>query len=182
MAHAEVTLPGLASSVPIARHFVESVLSSWHQPELAWTATLVVSELGANCALHARTEFTVRVSTVTDQTVRIEVSDGSLRLPRQRAFGLESTTGRGLRLVDELASDWGVDARPDGKTLWVLLAPPQDTGDAEGGEDVDVDALLAAFGGDDDGLSAPTARTGTRPLLAAPTGGPRAAAAVLIAA
>jgi len=158
MAHAEVTLPGLASSVPIARHFVESVLSSWHQPELAWTATLIVSELGANCALHARTEFTVRVSTTDEQSVRIEVSDGSVRLPRQRAFGLESTTGRGLRLVDELASDWGVDARVDGKTLWVLLAQPQDGEDAEDGEDVDLDALLAAFGGDDEDAT-PTART-----------------------
>jgi len=159
MPHAEVTLPGVASSVPIARHFVESVLSSWHQPELAWTATLIVSELGANCALHARTEFTVRVSGGPDGPVRLEVSDGSVRLPRQRAFGLESTTGRGLRLVDELASEWGVDAREDGKTLWVVLAQPPGAGDEQDHEDVDLDALLAAFDGDDE-LAGPAPRPG----------------------
>jgi len=149
MQHAEVTLPGVASSVPIARHFVESVLSSWRQPELAWTATLIVSELGANCALHARTEFTVRVSLESDHAVRLEVSDGSLRLPRQRSFGLESTTGRGLRLVAELATDWGVESGSHGKTLWVRLTQPSEDVLPEDGADVDVDALLATFGEDD---------------------------------
>jgi len=166
MPHAEVTLPGLASSVPIARHFVESILSSWAQPDLAWTATLIVSELCANCALHARTEFTVRVVLDADQVVRLEVSDASVRLPRQRAFGLESTTGRGLRLVDELSSDWGVQARPDGKTLWVVLAPPPGTGSTPDGDDDEVEALLAAFGEDDDDPSVPRASSARARLQA----------------
>jgi len=171
MPHADVTLPGAASSVPIARHFVEAVLSSWGQPELAWTATLVVSELSANCALHARTEFTVRVSLEADRSVRLEVSDGSLRLPRQRSFGLESTTGRGLRLVDELATEWGVETGATGKTLWVRLAQPQEHALPEDAEDVDVDALLATFG-DDDGSPAAATASGARRR---PPGAPRAA-------
>ena len=151
MPHAEVTLPGASSSVPTARRFVESILSSWGESELGWTATLLVSELAANCALHARTDFTVRVDADGPGRVRLEVSDGSVRLPQQRMFGVESTTGRGLRIVADLAAEWGVDTRPDGKTVWVLLEDrPAVSGDDDDRDaDVDLDALLASFGGED---------------------------------
>src|SRR4051794_32623808 len=120
MTHAEVTLPAAVSSVPTARHFVESILTSWGLRDLAWSTTLIVSELAANAALHARGEtFSIRVMTEHDG-IRVEVLDGSLRLPQQRSYSRESTTGRGLRLVSELAEDWGVLSAEDGKTVWVV--------------------------------------------------------------
>src|SRR3954469_10244242 len=101
MTKAEVTLPAAISSVPTARHFVESILSAWGLQDLAWTSTLVVSELAANAALHAHGDaFRIRVQ-ADDGTVRLEVLDGSLRLPQQRTYSDEATTGRGLRLVSE---------------------------------------------------------------------------------
>jgi anti-sigma regulatory factor (Ser/Thr protein kinase) len=149
MPHAEVTLPGLTSSVPTARRLVESLLSSWGHADLGWSAALCVSELAGNCALHARTEFTVRIE-LEGEVVRVEVSDGSLRVPSQRAYGTEATTGRGLRLVEEYSTRWGVDTTATGKTVWLVLEarPPalravED--DAEG-----VEALLASFSDDGD--------------------------------
>ena len=144
---AQVVLPGLSSSVPTARHFVESILTSWGHTASAWTGALLVSELAANCALHARTEFSVRVTQREDLSLRIEVTDGSLRVPQQRSYGPDATTGRGLRLVDQLCARWGVTAQAEGKTVWVDLPPPEDEGKQtdEEPDDVDVDALLASF-------------------------------------
>ena len=120
MPRAEVTLPGATSSVPTARRFVDSLLSSWGQPDLAWPAALCVSELSGNCALHARTAFTVSMELEGD-VVRIEVRDGSPRVPSPRAYDTGATTGRGMRLVQEYATRWGVDVTATGKTVWVVL-------------------------------------------------------------
>ena len=143
---AEVTLPADVSSVPTARHFVESILAGWSLKDLAWVATMVVSELAANAALHARGEdFRVRVCTVAEG-VRLEIDDNSVRLPQQRTYSREATTGRGLKLVSELAQEWGVDPTETGKTVWAVLHADAVRGDDE---DTDVDALLDAFGDDE---------------------------------
>lgn len=145
MLTAQVLLPGLSSSVPTARHFVESILTSWGRSDAAWTGALLVSELAANCTLHARTEFSVKVAQTETGHLRIEVADGSSRIPQQRAYGVDATTGRGLRLVSELCSDWGVTSHDDGKTVWVDLPPDLGEDDAAADE-FDEAALLAAFG------------------------------------
>ena len=153
---AQVVLPGLPSSVPTARHFVESILTSWGHSASAWTGALLVSELAANCALHARTEFSVRVTQRADASLRLEVTDGSPRVPQQRSYGLDATTGRGLRLVEQLCAQWGVTAQSEGKTVWVDLPAPEDNARQveEDPDDVDVDALLASY----DEPNGPTAR------------------------
>lgn len=142
MAKAEVTLPAAVSSVPTARHFTESILTAWSLSELAWPAMLIVSELAANAALHARGDaFTIRISSGAEG-VRLEVSDSSARLPQQRSYADDATTGRGLRLVSSLAQDWGVDPGPSGKTIWVLLRAADVV---DGSDDLDVASLLEAF-------------------------------------
>src|SRR3954471_22209022 len=143
MPTAQVTLPASVSSVPTARHFVESILSGWGLKDLGWTATLIVSELAANAALHARGEqFSVEVSTDSDG-VRLEIHDTSVRLPQQRSYSDDATTGRGLKLVAELAQEWGVEPTVDGKTVWAILRADAVSGDDA--DDADVDALLEAF-------------------------------------
>jgi anti-sigma regulatory factor (Ser/Thr protein kinase) len=151
----EVTLPGAASSVPTARRFVEDALAVWGLRDLSWTAALVVTELAANAALHAGTDFTVEVS-ADDSRVRVVVRDLSGRAPRQRAHSREATTGRGLHLVETLSSSWGVARGEPGKAVWAELdaaVPDLDDADDDEREDgapVDVEAVLDAFGGDDD--------------------------------
>ena len=157
MPHAEVTLPGLTSSVPTARSFAESLLSSWGHPELGWSAALCVSELAGNCALHARTEFTVRVELEGD-VVRVEVRDSSRRVPTQRSYGADATTGRGLRLVEEYSTRWGVDLTDGGKTVWLVLESRAEEGGDDAADEDQVDALLASFTDDEQAWGSGTAR------------------------
>ena len=168
MTKAEVRLPAAVSSVPTARHFVESVLSGWGMPSLGWTATLIVSELAANAALHARgEEFSIRVS-VESGGIRMEVEDGSVRQPQQRAYSHDATTGRGLRLVSELAHDWGVTPTTGGKTVWAVVRAEEA---ADDDAEIDVDALLLTFSDDgDDADVIPISGRRLRPEACAPGG------------
>ncbi len=82
---------------------------------------LVVSELTTNAVIHARTVFDLRLS-FSDTHVRIEVHDGNNAGGFVRHFTAQSTSGRGLRMVESMAESWGVarDTR-EGKTIWVEL-------------------------------------------------------------
>lgn len=154
----QVSYEGTASSVPEARHAVERALADWGLDDLGWTAALLVSELAANVTLHAGTGFTVVLEPLPDGGVRLEVADGSPRIPRQRRFGDEATTGRGLHLVEDLSRDWGVERREGGKAVWAEIAPVGSTrGSEQDEDDVDLDALLLSFPDLDSGADTPRA-------------------------
>ncbi len=53
--------------------------------------------------------------------VWVEVFDADLRLPRIRSAGETDEGGRGLYLVDQLASRWGSRPTRDGKAVWFEL-------------------------------------------------------------
>lgn len=79
---------------------------------------LLTNELVTNAILHADSEIDVLVD-VTGDRVRVEVHDAARRAPVRRRGDPTSTAGRGLALVEALASDWGVDTVPgDGKFVW----------------------------------------------------------------
>lgn len=111
--------PPEPTSTREARRRVSDVLEATDLDAAAATAALVVSELVTNAVLHARTPFEVRVTVGTD-VVRIEVHDGAARRPTRRYFSDQATSGRGLRVVEELSRAWGVepDADGTGKTVW----------------------------------------------------------------
>jgi len=113
-------LPATARSVTAARRFVVDALNSWGRDELADTAALLTSEVVTNAVLHARTVMDVVVRLLSDGVV-VEVTDGSRHSPRGRQPTLESTTGRGLELLDRLASAWDVQVSPTGKTVRFTL-------------------------------------------------------------
>lgn len=114
---ARLTLPARATSPSRARRFALATLASWGLDD-GEDAVLVVSELVTNGVLHARTSMTVRLVDLGGDGVRVEVADGSTVAPRERRFGPESGTGRGLRLLGRLCAEWGVDMRGGGKTVW----------------------------------------------------------------
>lgn len=116
----ELALPATATSPSRARSFVASALASWGLTD-ADDVLLAVSELVTNALLHARTEMTVRVTDCGGDAVLVAVSDGSVVAPRGRRFTVESGTGRGLRLLDSLAEEWGVETRDGGKTVWARI-------------------------------------------------------------
>jgi len=146
----QVTLPPSPASVSAARRFVVAALLEHDAPGACDDAATLVSELATNAVLHARTPFTVEVSCV-ERVVRISVRDQSVAQPRVRDYGTSATTGRGMRLVEAMSSQWGVEQESDGKSVWIDLpqqgaardAPPWD-------QHEDVDDLLAAFGAEDD--------------------------------
>lgn len=166
------TYPAEPASVPMARRFVRTALEALELPAAWDAAEMLVSEVATNAVLHARTEFTIEVTRV-GEVVRVSVLDRSVLVPRQRAYATDSTTGRGLRLVATLAVAWGVDRSVGGKAVWfeVLAAGGTGTLVEPWDADVDVEALLVAFGdggGSDQAPSsakAVTARTSARAVL-----------------
>lgn len=125
-----------AASVGLARRELAGVLGEWEAEQHEWVLTQLVSELATNVVLHAGTPFAVTL-TWDGELLRAEVSDDDPRPPRTRSYAVDATTGRGMRLVERLSRRWGVERRPDGKTVWFEL-------DGTPGEDAfDVEALLA---------------------------------------
>ena len=116
-----------ASSVGEARELVRELLAHAGREELLDNAMLLVSELVTNALLHAGTSIEVSAQ-LGEHGLVVEVGDGSPHLPVPRHYADTSGTGRGLRLLQQLAAEWGVTGRADGKTVWFRL----DTADAAG--------------------------------------------------
>ena len=120
-------LDPLAQAVSAARHYVRQMLPTLNGEDCRDNAELAVSELVTNATLHARTAMRVDVLRTSEGRIRIAVRDGSAMIPQPRAYGVTATTGRGLRLVDAVCLDWGVDGVPAadgvGKTVWCEPAP-----------------------------------------------------------
>jgi Stage II sporulation protein E (SpoIIE) len=62
-------------------------------------------------------EFALRLRRGTT-SVWVEVFDPDLRLPRIRTAGETDEGGRGLYLVEQLATRWGSRPTPEGKAVW----------------------------------------------------------------
>jgi hypothetical protein len=107
-----------------ARHFAVGALRRWGIADLADDVALVVTELAANAVRHARSGFTVILSSRSD-TVRISVRDAS-PLPPAGVSGSGSVLPvaplHGLGAVNAMATRWGVESLGSvGKTVWVEL-------------------------------------------------------------
>src|SRR5262245_53594737 len=73
--------------------------------------------VNGNSSALAGQEFRLRIRKGRN-TVWVEVFDSDLRLPRIRLAGENDEGGRGLYLVDQLASRWGSRPTEDGKAVW----------------------------------------------------------------
>jgi len=113
------------ASVGEARRFTVETLRRWGRDDLTTSGALLVTELVTNAILHARTMIQVILEHHED-SVRVEVRDGSPVRPAMRNHGLDATTGRGLALVSRLAQSWGVDVSSAGKVVWAQLAEEWD--------------------------------------------------------
>lgn len=82
------------------------------------TLKLLVSEVVTNAISHGRSQARLQVSS-TPGAVRVEVSDDDSRLPVLALAGADALGGRGLTMVDLLASAWGVREEAVGKTVWL---------------------------------------------------------------
>lgn len=106
------------TSAAVARRFVGRALAEGRWDEGDDVVVLLANELVTNAILHTGSDFDVVVD-VDAGRVRVEVRDGSTHRPTRHDRGPRSTSGRGLALVEALASAWGVERIPgDGKAVW----------------------------------------------------------------
>ena len=115
-----------------ARAWICLELTQLNRPELIESAQLALSELVTNAILHAQTPIQVSVLTHGD-SVRIEVQDGSPRHPATRGTSRDlldpPTVGRGIHIVEALATEWGVRRdRHRGKVVWFSPIASPDRG------------------------------------------------------
>jgi hypothetical protein len=138
---AEVSLVGEPRSASVARRFLAETLADWGCAAFETTASLLLTELVANAALHAKTQIVVRLQRVADG-LRIEVADESPRIPVQRHYSAQATTGRGLGLVASLARAWGTWPHGAGKIVWCEIGDDEAMRGADGTSDAaDLDAI-----------------------------------------
>ena len=78
---------------------------------------LAANELVTNAVIHARSTVDLRVQ-LSNRVVRIEVIDRDPRPPVPRDAPDDATGGRGMAVVEAVASRWGVDSVDGGKRVW----------------------------------------------------------------
>ena len=120
---AHVTLPGVPSSVRLARQAVASFAAAHgSDEECVDAARLLVSETVTNALVHAGpSEISLELVRLPGR-LRIAVSDGTVAPLSRRNVGNDEEGGRGLALLDALATRWGCETDPGGKTVWFELA------------------------------------------------------------
>ncbi|GAB6984094.1 ATP-binding protein [Nocardioides pyridinolyticus] len=119
------TLDAAELSAREARQLVRAVLADARvSTEATETALLLVSELVTNAVLHADGRPVLDVA-VEPELLRISVSDTGRGMPEvQTDNPLLSDRGRGMLLVDSLASRWGSERTgARGKRVWFELEP-----------------------------------------------------------
>ena len=119
----KTTLSPYPQSVSAARRFVRDVLMSRHvSDQVVHVVELLTSEVVTNAIVHARSATQLAVE-VNDGSVRVAVRDDSGRSPVRHLHSVDDESGRGVVIIDQLASAWGVEQeRNGGKRVWFEVA------------------------------------------------------------
>jgi signal transduction histidine kinase len=130
--NARTTLPPSPRAPAAARRLVVTLLTLWglddlgnrgNLGDLVELAELVVSELVSNAVRHAGSDGDLELELTAGQgRVYLSVADGSPTPPQVLPLDLERIDGRGMRLVDQVATSWGVEDFIFGKRVWVQLS------------------------------------------------------------
>lgn len=109
-------------SIPMTRRQVDKALHSWGHDSLQDSAHLLITEMAANAVRHCTGEtFSVEVS-LTQDAVRLSVTDSSPSYPQVKPSTHDDESGRGMMIVEALAQEWGVMDNTIGKTVWACLS------------------------------------------------------------
>ncbi|WTG54450.1 ATP-binding protein [Actinacidiphila glaucinigra] len=114
----EVT--AVPSAVADGRGFVRETLAQWGCADVSDAACLLASEVLTNAVRHAQGPLRLRLHR-TDREITVEVTDHSTHIPQRRPAELGDESGRGLLLVEALATGWGTRPSSEGKTVWFTL-------------------------------------------------------------
>jgi CheY-like chemotaxis protein len=119
VATASTRLPADRLSARRARRFIREALGTVDET-LVDSVQLLVSELVTNAVVHASSSPIVEVR-LTPTTVRVEVHDDDPRPPVTREPDVAAPGGRGLRILDQVATRWGSETDEGGKVVWFEL-------------------------------------------------------------
>jgi anti-sigma regulatory factor (Ser/Thr protein kinase) len=114
------------ADVVVARRAVVGAVRRWRVPltaERFGDLELLAAEVITNAVRHSRAVCVVVVRW-DGARVRVEVSDMHPGLPTPRRPSSDAEVGRGLVLVEALATRWGTGLRPGGKVVWFEIAAP----------------------------------------------------------
>ncbi|NQU38279.1 MAG: alpha/beta fold hydrolase [Actinobacteria bacterium] len=104
-----------------ARRMLARQLVAWGLEDAVDDLELLASELVTNAIRYGKTPVAVRLIS-RGSTLRLEVTDGNSRdVPTPRVALDTESNGRGLSLVDAVATTWGVSIESSGKTVWAEL-------------------------------------------------------------
>jgi anti-sigma regulatory factor (Ser/Thr protein kinase) len=119
-ASVDLALAAVPRSISTARHAVARLLQTTPPvpDEVVEDVLLLVSEVVTNAVLHARTEVHVEASVVPGRILVSVADDDPLHAPHRPERGALATSGRGMHLVERLATTWGVEVFATSKVVW----------------------------------------------------------------
>jgi DNA-binding NarL/FixJ family response regulator len=112
-------LPAEPSSIRMARTLVRDALGD-QGDDVLFALELLVSEVVTNALKHAAGAPRIEAQ-LTPETIRVAVYDTEPTLPVRRVPDQDRPGGRGLPLLDRVASRWGADSTETGKVVWFEL-------------------------------------------------------------
>lgn len=122
-AHGVLRLQPVSTAPAEARRAVRSAGATHVATTVTDTAELLASELVTNAITHGAGLVTIAIE-CEDGTLAVAVSDDDPAFPVVQPEQLFAVRGRGLRMVDSMASAWGVAARAEGpgKVVWFRVS------------------------------------------------------------
>ncbi|MGO1316902.1 MAG: ATP-binding protein [Cellulomonadaceae bacterium] len=124
MQHALMIEPELTAIAPARRWAAERLRASGVTGHTLDVLVLLVSEVVTNAIVHARPPVTLHLS-LSSGTVRVEVGDFAREVPVVKRPSPSADGGRGVALIDTLASRWGTTLQPESgalKSVWFEIA------------------------------------------------------------
>jgi anti-sigma regulatory factor (Ser/Thr protein kinase) len=112
--------PDLSAPAYVRQWLRDMLDGSGVTSEVLGDTILVVDELVTNSVVHAATPIVVTLEYSRD-ACRCSVSDKCASGPLPRLVERADGTGRGLRLVNAIASAWGVERSATGTTVWAEI-------------------------------------------------------------
>jgi serine/threonine-protein kinase RsbW len=124
---AVLTFAASADGIPLSRRWVVDRARRSGCPEASLrTIALLTTEAVTNAVQHGPAGGAITVALSVDPDGwRVAVSDASPELPVVNQVRPTALSGRGVMLIDRLATAWGVEPHDGrGKTVWFYVSPP----------------------------------------------------------
>ena len=114
--------PPTRESVGEVRRCIDDALSNT-PPDTKDITLLLAGELATNAVEHAKTSYALHLLAVA-QVVRVDITDHGGGHPCVQDSDQTRAGGFGLRMVDRVATSWGVRNESDDTTVWFEIEVP----------------------------------------------------------